>query len=184
LIDGIEYLHQSGVAHLDLKPENLLLGANFNLKIADFDLSHVKGDEKILSRGTKYYRGPEFWKSNLTSEDLNTPFAADIYSAAVVLFILKSRGVYPHAEQTLFQGLDLADLMYRKNDKFWKKHCEIQNNDLSFFDKDFRELFNAMTKFNPQDRLSLKDVKKSKWYNGAVYTPFDLEKKLKEILKC
>jgi len=184
LIDGIEYLHASRVAHLDLKPENLLMGANFNLKIADFDLSHVKGDKKILSRGTKYYRGPEFWKANLTSEDLKTPFAADIYSAAIVLFILKSRGMYPHAEQTLFQGLDLGDLMYTKNEQFWKKHCEIQGKELSFFDKDFRELFNAMTKFNPQDRMSLKEIKQSKWYNGPIYTPFDFERKMKQILKC
>lgn len=184
LIDGIEYLHENGVAHLDLKPENLLMGANFNLKIADFDLSHVKGDSKILSRGTKFYRGPELFKSNLTRGDLKHPFAADVYSAGIILFILKSGGIYPHSEDTAFQGLNLADLMHNKNEEFWSKHVEIQDKEHSFFDKDFKELFNAMTKFNPEDRLTIKQIKQSKWYNGAIYTPFDYERKMKQILKC
>jgi len=184
LIDGIEYLHDNSIAHLDLKPENLLMGANFNLKIADFDLSHVKGDAKILSRGTKFYRGPELHNSDLTRGDLKHPYAADIYSAGVVLFILKSGGIYPHSEDTAFEGLNLADLMYNKNGEFWSKHAEIQDKKPSFFDNDFKELFNAMTKFNPEDRMSLKEIKQSKWYNGPVYTPFDYERKMKQIVKC
>jgi len=183
LIDGIEYLHDNGIAHLDIKPENLLMGANFNLKIADFDLSHVKGDAKILSRGTKFYRGPELLNPNLTREDLKLPYAADIYSAGILLFILKSGGIYPHSEDAAFEGLNLSDLMYNKNKEFWKKHLEIQGKDKSFFDNDFKELFNAMTKFTPEDRMSLKQVKQSKWYNGPVYTPFDYERKMKELLK-
>jgi len=186
LIDGVEYLHSKGIAHLDLKPENVLLGANFNLKIADFDLSHVKGDAKIYSRGTKYYRGPEFFNSDSSSSSsaLKVPFAADIYSAGIILFILKSGGMYPHSENTAFEGLNLADLMYKDNAQFWDKHCEIQGKESSFFDRDFRDLFNAMVKQNPEDRISLKEIKQTKWYNGAIYTPFDFERKMKKILKC
>jgi len=184
LVDGIEYLHEQGIAHLDLKPENLLLGANFRLKIADFDLSHVKGDTKILSRGTKFYRGPELWKSNTARGDLKAPFAADIYSAGIILFIMKTGGIYPHSEDSAFEGLDLSDLMYNKNAEFWKKHAQIQEKDQSFFDKDFKELFNGTTKYNPEDRMSIKQIKQSKWYNGPVYTPFEFERKMKQILKC
>jgi len=183
LIDGIEYLHETGIAHLDLKPENLLLGANFNMKIADFDLSHVKGDAKILSRGTKFYRGPELFQSSSTTiNELKTPFAADIYSAGIILFILKSGGIYPHSEGNPIEGVDFAKLMYSDNEKFWKKHMEIQEKNEAFFDMDFKELFNAMTKFNPEDRMTLREIKKTKWYNGPVYTPFDFERKMKEVL--
>lgn len=183
LINGIEYLHSCRVAHLDLKPENLLLGADFNLKIADFDLSHVCGDSKILSRGTRYYRGPEFFKSGSSDPEIKSPFPSDIYSAGIILFILKSGGIYPHAETNTLEGIDLVDLMNNNNAEFWKKHCEIQERKESFFDKDFRELFNAMVRANPEDRLTIKQIKQSKWYNQAIYTPAELQKKMKKLLK-
>mmetsp|Transcript_117071 Transcript_117071/g.164592 ORF Transcript_117071/g.164592 Transcript_117071/m.164592 type:complete len:129 (+) Transcript_117071:377-763(+) len=59
LIAGLEHLHKNGVAHTDLKLENLLIGDEFKLKIADFDLCFKHGDKNIRSRGTKYYRAPE-----------------------------------------------------------------------------------------------------------------------------
>jgi len=184
LIEGIEYLHSAQVAHLDLKPENLLLGADLNLKIADFDLSHVIGDGKILSRGTRYYRGPEFFKAGPADPELKAPFQSDIYSAGVILFILKSGGIYPHSENTPLEGIDLVDLMYNNNSEFWKKHCEIQERRSSFYEKEFKDLFNAMVKANPEERISIQEIKKSKWYNGPVYTPVELQQRMKKILKC
>lgn len=37
LLDGMEYLHSSrGVAHLDLKLENILIGKDLKIKLCDF----------------------------------------------------------------------------------------------------------------------------------------------------
>lgn len=158
------------------------MGADFNLKIADFDLSHVFGDSKILSRGTRYYRGPEFFKSSSNEPELKFPYASDIYAAGVILFILKSGGIYPHSENNTLEGIDLVDLMYNNNDDFWNKHCEIQERSNSFYEKEFKDLFNDMVKYNPEDRMSLNQIKQSKWYNGPIYTPTELQKKMKKML--
>jgi len=165
LIGGVEYLHQHGVSHMDLKLENLLLGEGFQLKIADFDLSHFENDAKILSRGTKFYRPPEVIQGRCTNTQ-----AADIYSAGIILFTLKTRGMLPHAEDNRVGGVDFAGLLYTHNHEFWNKHCEIQKKDYSFFDQDFKELFNAMIALNPNDRASIDQIKQSNWYNGPCYT--------------
>lgn len=39
ICQGLYYLHQEGIYHLDLKPANVLLGAKMEPKIIDFGLS-------------------------------------------------------------------------------------------------------------------------------------------------
>jgi serine/threonine protein kinase len=170
LIEGLEYLHDNGVAHMDLKLENILIGEDYNLKIADFDLSYLSGDNKILSKGTKFYRSPELIQGRCF--DTTT---ADIYSAGIILFTLKTRGMLPHAEDSQVSGIDFAGLLYTQNDQFWNKHCEIQNKDETFFEDDFKALFNALVSLNPENRPTIAQIKQSKWYNGPSYTPEEVK---------
>jgi len=39
LIEGLSELHRNGIAHLDIKPANLLLGSDYQLKVCDFNIS-------------------------------------------------------------------------------------------------------------------------------------------------
>lgn len=176
LIDGLEYLHKNGVSHMDLKLENLLLGDNYQLKIADFDLSYVVNDPKIISRGTKFYRPPEL----IQGKCVNTQ-AADIYSAGIILFTLMTRGMLPHAEDSKVGGVDFAGLLYTQNHEFWNKHCLLQKRDQSYFVQDFKDLFNGMVRLNPSDRLTIDQIKQSKWYNGPCYTKDELRDKVERL---
>lgn len=85
---GLAYLHEEcseWVLHCDVKPQNILLGSNYEPKVADFGLSKLlnRGGIGISSfsriRGTRGYMAPE-WVFNLpiTSK-------VDVYSYGVVM---------------------------------------------------------------------------------------------------
>ena len=61
IISGVEYCHHNLVAHRDLKPENILLDETNSIKIADFGLSNLMKDGKMLktSCGSPNYAAPE-----------------------------------------------------------------------------------------------------------------------------
>lgn len=165
LIEGIEYMHSYGVSHLDLKLENLLVGNNFVLKIGDFDQAYIQNQGHVVTKGTVCYRAPELIRGNCQK-----PEAADIFSAGIILFLFKSGGVLPHSERQKYKNIDLFALMLTNPRTFWEKHCEIQNKSLSFFGKDFINLFNAMVAADPEQRPSISQIKNSKWYKGPIYT--------------
>lgn len=174
LIQGLEYLHEKNVAHLDIKPENLLIGENFQLKIADFDSSVRIGSQTTFSTGTCYYRAPE-----VADQTCATLSAADIYSAAIILFFLKCAGVLPHLEHEEFSGYDLLDVLENDNELFWDLHCKIQAKPESFFDQEFKDLFSTMTDQDPDARPTISEIKESAWYNQSTYSSEELQELMK-----
>merc|ERR1719421_2541691 len=100
LIDGLAYCHLAGVAHRDLKLENVLLNEAGVLKLIDFGLSHVYprlADKETVDRskplrdvcGSKSYAAPEV----LASIGYDG-YAADMWSLGVCLFAMLS-GFFP-----------------------------------------------------------------------------------------
>ncbi|XP_031501085.1 G-type lectin S-receptor-like serine/threonine-protein kinase SD2-5 [Nymphaea colorata] len=82
---GLCYLHEEccqRIAHLDIKPQNILLDESFKAKVSDFGLSKlIRRDESQVfttMRGTPGYLAPE-WLSAAISEK------ADVYSFGVVV---------------------------------------------------------------------------------------------------
>jgi serine/threonine protein kinase len=175
LIEGLEFLHFQGISHLDLKPKNLLIGKDFQLKITDFDLSYKVGDKKIQSKGTFSFRAPELLFENCTD-----PNKADIFSAGIILFVLRSGGRSPQQENIVFEGHNLYELMHTDNQKFWSIHEKALEKTPGFFSEEFKSLFNQMMVLTPQDRLSIEEIKQSKWYNGPVYDENSLIKAMEE----
>lgn len=60
LIAGIQYLHNQGIIHRDIKPSNLLKDSNGNIRIADFGVSMLVGQESTPKNIFKINGSPAF----------------------------------------------------------------------------------------------------------------------------
>ncbi|PIA26224.1 hypothetical protein AQUCO_09600046v1 [Aquilegia coerulea] len=90
---GIAYLHEEcekRIIHYDIKPENVLLDANFSPKVADFGLAKLCNRESSHvamtgCRGTPGYAAPELWKPYPVTHK------CDVYSFGMLLFEIVGR---------------------------------------------------------------------------------------------
>ena len=98
ICEGLEYCHQNGIAHVDLKPDNILLSSDNTIKLADFGLSDFNPSEEKRSevKGTKIYMAPEVLKG-----ELYDPFRADIWSLGITLFQMVSGGYITQVENMM-----------------------------------------------------------------------------------
>jgi serine/threonine protein kinase len=85
IIEGISYMHSKGIAHRDLKPQNILLDKSEHVKIADFGMGRRVEAQTLLSTpcGSLFYAPPE-----ILSNRHYDGRAADIWSLGVVLHVM------------------------------------------------------------------------------------------------
>ncbi|XP_076885939.1 phosphoenolpyruvate carboxylase kinase 1-like [Bidens hawaiensis] len=86
LMLSISYCHRLGIAHRDIKPDNILFDINGNLKLADFGSAEWFGMNEHRSMsgivGTPYYVAPEVLAGREYNEKV------DVWSAGVILYIM------------------------------------------------------------------------------------------------
>jgi len=89
ICEALQYAHEKGVLHRDIKPENILLDANGRVKIADFGIAKLVGEDKPsvtltgtgTALGTPHYMAPE-----QLEKPGDIDHRADIYSLGVVFY--------------------------------------------------------------------------------------------------
>lgn len=89
LCDALQYAHDKGVIHRDIKPENILTAKDGSVKIADFGLSRLLGNDPqtMALTGTHQIMGtPRYMAPEQLEGTRSVDHRADIYSLGVVIY--------------------------------------------------------------------------------------------------
>jgi len=143
LFDAINYCHQRGIVHRDLKAENILVGDRENkriVKIADFGFARkIYSEDSLLTLcGTPMYTAPEILRCK--------PYGTkvDMWSLGVLGYILYT-GEFPFYTSRHIDELhyDIKRARYNKTSLFWKALAPRARNIIS-----------SLLVVNPSTRLS------------------------------
>ena len=158
ILKGLYFCHLNKVAHLDIKPKNIVIDQFLNLKIIDFsvslDYSNInKNKIELPFQGTNFYISPEVIKKKVINvKDINK---VDLYSFGVLLYHL-AFGSYPY-------GLTSDDS--KDYDKIYYK---IQNEKLEFnkklsYSSYFIEFLSRLLEKDINKRININEALNHYW---------------------
>lgn len=98
---GLVHMHRRGVYHADLKPNNILLSRSGEVKIIDYGLAWVKGENKGRVQGTPEYMAPEQAKHCMVNE------RTDIYNFGATMYRLVTFRLPPNVVKTT-EGMEMS----------------------------------------------------------------------------
>lgn len=88
-VAGVDHLHKYGIVHRDIKPKNILLGADGRARVSDLGLALSPDDSTLTGPGgqlgTRHYMAPEQRSSSRV-----TP-RADVYPLALIAYEIVTR---------------------------------------------------------------------------------------------
>ncbi|KAF3322254.1 phosphoenolpyruvate carboxylase kinase [Carex littledalei] len=103
--------HRRGVAHRDIKPDNILFDSEGNVRLADFGSAASFTEERYMQGivGTPYYVAPEVLRGEEYGEKI------DVWSAGVVMYVMLAGGVPPfggESAQEVFESVLRSGLRF------------------------------------------------------------------------
>ncbi|KAM2637565.1 hypothetical protein EV1_022042 [Malus domestica] len=152
LVSALHFCHQNGVAHRDVKPQNLLLDKNGNLKVSDFGLSalpdQLKNGLLHTACGTPAYTAPEVvYRRGYDGSK------ADAWSCGVILFVLLA-GRLPFDDSNLIA-------MYKK---VQRREYEIP----AWISKPAGRIIYQLLDPNPSTRLGIEALMEKPWFKRSI----------------
>ena len=170
ILNGIHYCHKNKIAHMDIKPQNIVVDEFLNIKLIDFSISinyRNKGPNDEISlpfAGTNFYMAKEILQgSKIKYRDLNK---IDLYALGVILYNL-AFGNYPY------------ELSYGDEDNYdaiERNKLEFPENDIKYYSKHFLDFLKRLLEKDIDKRMSLNEALNHYWIRGATLLNNEKEK--------
>jgi len=175
LLDALDCCHRAGISHRDLKLDNLLFDAQYQLKVADFGYAAIvvtgTGPSLTTTCGTLEYGyiAPEVLRHDGSAYEGTK---ADVWSAGVVLFLMMTK-------QPPFNSTEETDWWFNevqngRYDSFWFAHLRS----CPGLSDTFQDLINRMFVVKPEERASLQEIRDHPWMQGQVLSQHELAQEL------
>eukprot|EP01118_Nematostelium_gracile_P003575 TRINITY_DN1413_c0_g1_i2.p1 TRINITY_DN1413_c0_g1~~TRINITY_DN1413_c0_g1_i2.p1 ORF type:complete len:371 (+),score=81.68 TRINITY_DN1413_c0_g1_i2:3-1115(+) len=175
LLRGVEQLHLNWILHRDLKPNNLLIGPDGVLKLADFGLAKSFGspDPKFTPTVvTRWYRAPELL---FGAKAYGT--GIDIWSVGCIFAELMHRTPYFTGDSDIDQLGKIFSALGTPTEEIWPGMSSLPGYALYDYSppNTFRQLFPAasddaldlisqMLRYNPNTRITATEALKHRYF--------------------
>eukprot|EP01101_Sappina_pedata_P008701 TRINITY_DN487_c0_g1_i1.p1 TRINITY_DN487_c0_g1~~TRINITY_DN487_c0_g1_i1.p1 ORF type:complete len:942 (+),score=436.57 TRINITY_DN487_c0_g1_i1:21-2846(+) len=157
LFSGISYLHQNGIAHRDLKSENVVIypeGDSMVIKLTNFGVSKtfMTEDNFCTFVGTPTYAAPELFGDRPTYNK-----SVDMWSLGVILFEMLSGRPPFHESNIMALTNKIMSADYNFNAPEWKR-----------ISTDAQDLISKLLVKDPKKRLAAPQAKLAPWLNTST----------------
>lgn len=159
IISALSYLHKIGIAHRDIKLENILITTNGEAKLTDFGLcKQAQGNSPMLTTcGTLVYAAPE-----IINEQPYNGMKADIWSAGIVLYAM----ICCHFPWSSQEDAPPEVIMHETVKQILEGQIEIPDG-ITF---ELQNLMTNMLNIDPDLRPSAEEILQHPWFEGRVET--------------
>ncbi len=123
LLEGLANLHEAGILHRDIKPQNILVhkeGGKLSLSIADFGLACLLTEDKAQAHAgmtTRQYLPPEEVLQGTVEElcegnkSITVTPASDLWQMGITLYQLTHAGAFPKPLESVWESHTVEDLI-------------------------------------------------------------------------
>ncbi|KAL3853547.1 hypothetical protein ACJMK2_017082 [Sinanodonta woodiana] len=148
IVSGLQYLHEKGLVHRDLKLDNILVDDHNNVKLSDVGLTKPVESIAFTVAGSRMYMAPEV----LLQSVLNYDHRADIFALGIILW-------------EMWYGIDAAE--HTQSKVFGSFEESVRNGmrpsiTMDGFSKppdDWVDYMKAAWAYEPKQRPELQDLK-------------------------